>query len=217
MNGMEKSKHIYLIRHGESRANATGLREGGTSPLTTRGEQQAEVVAQRFKSIPIEVVLSSPYKRAFDTGKRISEVSGVGFEVVDMAYERKYPSTVEGLYRDNEVAKAAIATMEREWVTSDFVSDGEHFNEVLDRVKKVSALIEQRSENHIAVTAHDFFIKFFVAHHLLGEYLTAELLINQLVCNMRGANTGITYFTVTENKKWHLMSWNDHAHLGEIK
>lgn len=195
---MERLKHIYLVRHGRSRSNETGIREDRYSPLTETGEEQATFVAERFKSIPIEVVLSSPYTRALETGKRIAAASNVPLEEVSIAHERELPSTLLGKHRDDPAVKTAVAKFEYSWIRNAKVDDGEHFNDIRARVVELTELLENRSEEHIAVTTHGFFLKFFTAHHILGDYLTPDLFVNSIMTSMRTANTGITYFVVDE-------------------
>lgn len=209
----KKAKHIYLVRHGRSRANETGIREGSDSPLTVEGETQAQFVAERFKSMPIEVVLSSTYKRALDTGEKIARATGVRLETLSMAHERELPEDLHGKHRNDPVVREAVAKFEYSWIHDSFLDKGEHFIDIRERVISLTDLLESRRETHIAVTSHGFFLKFFTAHHLLGDYLTPDLFVNSIMTTMRTTNTGITYFVV-EDGKWTLSVWNDSAHLG---
>lgn len=211
---MPQLKHIYLVRHGRSRSNETGIREDRYSPLTETGEEQAAFVAERFKNIPIEVVLTSPYKRAFDTGKKIAETCKVPLEEAPMAHERELPTSLLGKHREDPAVKTAIAKFEYSWIRDSNVDDGEHFNDIMKRVVELTELLESRREEHIAVTSHGFFLKFFTAHHVLGDYLTPDLFVNSIMTSMRTTNTGITYFVVDEKGVWTLSAWNDYAHLG---
>ncbi|PCH92219.1 hypothetical protein COB80_00270 [Candidatus Kaiserbacteria bacterium] len=213
---MTSLKHIYLVRHGRSRANETGIREGKDSPLTEEGVRQAEFVAERFKSIPIEIVLSSHYKRAHDTAEKIATVNNVPIEIVDMAHERELPAEIEGKHRDDPLVHEAVAKFEYSWIHNSHIDDGEHFEDMKERARKLTEVLEARPEKHIVVATHGFFMKFFVSYHLLGEYFTPDLFVNSIMHTMFSANTGITYMFLDEKDKWTLSSWNDHAHLGEL-
>lgn len=61
----------WLIRHGESEANA-GLPATGNSgtALTSLGHQQARDVADRIQRQP-DLLITSPFRRAIDTGEPI--------------------------------------------------------------------------------------------------------------------------------------------------
>ena len=57
-------KHVRLIRHGESAANAgEASLDHATIPLTPRGVEQARLVAQSFAKAPV-LIVASPFSRA---------------------------------------------------------------------------------------------------------------------------------------------------------
>lgn len=59
---------IYLVRHGESVWNMQKVLQGQhNSPLTKKGSSQAALLAQKFKDIKFEAVLSSDLSRAQQT------------------------------------------------------------------------------------------------------------------------------------------------------
>lgn len=211
---MENVKHIYLVRHGESASNLTRIAGEKKTPLTAKGREQAEALAERFEGIPIEVVLTSDYTRAHDTARIITETCNVPLEVVGMAGEREVPEELKSLHKDDPKAKQIMKHFYYEWMHESDVHSGEHFDSVRRRVHELTALIESRPEKHIVVVSHGFFLKFFTAHHLLGPHLTPELYIDYIADRMRMSNTGITYFTVDEKHKWQLYAWSDFAHLG---
>lgn len=71
-------KTIYFIRHGESEANAKGIAAGAGMDvgLSEHGRQQAERVGKELKDKGIELVVSSPLKRAAETASIIAETIG---------------------------------------------------------------------------------------------------------------------------------------------
>lgn len=212
-------KYIYLVRHGKSRANETGVRESDphATPLTEEGRQQAKIVAERFKTIPIELVMTSPYIRAHDTADEIARVKNVPVEVIEHAYERIFPV---GEAANKPLTVPAIQKIYREldtrWRTGAAVDGGEGFYQVLERVKATSEVLAARPETHIALATHGLFTKMFVAYHLLHEYLTPELFMESIMFRMKSQNTGITFFEITKEGNWILLAWNDYAHLGEL-
>jgi len=210
-------KHIYLVRHGSSTANELEIREGAKSELTEKGEQQAAVVAERFKQIPIEVVLSSTYIRAQKTGKKIADISNVPLETMEGIQERELPDEVIGKHRSDPAVQQAVAKFEYSWIHDTHLDEGEHFRDILKRAEKVSTELSQRKEEHIAVATHGFFMVFFTAYHLLGDYFTPDLFINSFMYSLHINNTGITHFVIKEDGSWVLVSWNDSAHLGPLK
>ncbi|MFQ6729899.1 MAG: histidine phosphatase family protein [Alphaproteobacteria bacterium] len=64
-------KHFYFFRHGQTNENEVGIRYGTgiDAYLTDLGIVQAQKLSEFFKDKDIDVVYSSPYRRAIDTAK----------------------------------------------------------------------------------------------------------------------------------------------------
>lgn len=71
-------KTLYVVRHGESQANADGIVAGGLldSPLTERGRVQAHETAQKIKELDFDVMISSTQVRATETSSIIATEIG---------------------------------------------------------------------------------------------------------------------------------------------
>jgi broad specificity phosphatase PhoE len=71
-------KTIYFVRHGESEANAASIAAGGglDVELTEDGRQQAHRVGEDLKNKKIDLIVSSPMKRAFQTANIIADIIG---------------------------------------------------------------------------------------------------------------------------------------------
>ncbi|MBI2709456.1 MAG: histidine phosphatase family protein [Actinobacteria bacterium] len=88
---------IVLLRHGETEWSRTGRHTGRTDvPLTEAGEAAAAALRGRLPVARAALVLSSPLRRAADTG-RLAGVDGLGVpvEMVDDLAEWDY-GEVEG-------------------------------------------------------------------------------------------------------------------------
>jgi broad specificity phosphatase PhoE len=66
-------KTVYFVRHGETDNNAAKVYQDGFSKLSEKGKRQAEVVAERFTRIPVDVVISSDMDRALETAQFIAK------------------------------------------------------------------------------------------------------------------------------------------------
>jgi probable phosphoglycerate mutase len=65
---------LYLVRHGETTKNKYGLVQGQTEcDLSNKGIEDAKKLVPLVKDIKVDVVISSPLKRALDTAKIITE------------------------------------------------------------------------------------------------------------------------------------------------
>ena len=70
--------NVYFLRHGESRGNSARLIQGRQDlPLSERGLWQAEAAAGWLADKQIEVLLSSPLKRAVQTARAVAQVLGL--------------------------------------------------------------------------------------------------------------------------------------------
>jgi glucosyl-3-phosphoglycerate phosphatase len=63
---------FYFVRHGQTAGNASGIVQVPTIPLDETGEAQAAAAAKLLASHHIDLVVASPFKRAFDTGVAVA-------------------------------------------------------------------------------------------------------------------------------------------------
>ena len=65
---------IYTVRHGQTEWNKKGLYQGKTDvPLNEEGKKQATLVKEKLKDKKIDLIISSPLKRAKETAEIISD------------------------------------------------------------------------------------------------------------------------------------------------
>lgn len=63
---------LYLIRHGETDWNTVKRLQGATDiPLNERGEALAQATAEGMNNIPLDLIFTSPLKRAYRTAEII--------------------------------------------------------------------------------------------------------------------------------------------------
>lgn len=61
---------LYIIRHGETKLNALGRLQGWTDePLNQNGKDLAIITGEALKEVPFDLVITSPLKRARETGE----------------------------------------------------------------------------------------------------------------------------------------------------
>ncbi|WPM31440.1 histidine phosphatase family protein [Hydrogenobacter sp. T-2] len=74
-------KNLYLLRHAQSEYNEKGIFQGRLdSDLTPLGFVQARLVAQELSDKGIEIIYSSPQRRAYKTALTVADV--LGLEVI---------------------------------------------------------------------------------------------------------------------------------------
>ena len=111
-------RKIYLVRHGQYAAEATA-NDGLGGSLTDLGRRQAELTAERFSAMPIDIIFHSGLRRARETAEIIaSRLPGVNvcesallrecIPCIPLGYEAAFASlTREQVQRDAQQAREA--------------------------------------------------------------------------------------------------------------
>lgn len=81
---------LLLIRHGETPLNVARVLQPADTPLSARGQAQAEALAQRLAREPLAGLLSSDLPRAWQTATAISAATGLGVQTSSLLHERNY-------------------------------------------------------------------------------------------------------------------------------
>ena len=81
---------IYFIRHAEPDFN---VHDDFSRPLTAKGESDRTLVEEFLADKNIDVVLSSPFKRAFDTVETFARKANLTIRTIDDFRERKVDDT----------------------------------------------------------------------------------------------------------------------------
>jgi 2,3-bisphosphoglycerate-dependent phosphoglycerate mutase len=77
---------IFFVRHAESDFN---IEDDRSRPLTSKGHIDCALVTDFLQDKEIDVIISSPYKRAVDTITGISEYTGISIFTIEDFRERK--------------------------------------------------------------------------------------------------------------------------------
>ena len=79
---------LYVARHGETQWNIENKISGRTDiPLTAKGLQQAQLLAEHAKGKGIEVIIASPLLRARQTAQAVSDAIGVPVQIDERLIE----------------------------------------------------------------------------------------------------------------------------------
>ena len=76
-------KDFYLFRHGQTDMNAAGRWQGRgiDLPLNETGREQARELAAALTPAALEVVFSSPLKRAVQTAQIVAEILRIPVQI----------------------------------------------------------------------------------------------------------------------------------------
>jgi broad specificity phosphatase PhoE len=209
MGEMQKrTMRLFLVRHGETADNVEmryiGRRD---EPLTDKGRQQADRVADALSSFPIRTVYTSPLIRATDTAARIQKACGASLLVDSRLIEGSF-GRWEGLSRD-EVRQRGSPDVEQLacWESDASCSPpgGESLEEI--QVRMISLMEDLESElsgNSVVLVSHVGPIKALLAFALdVPLEATRRLFLDP--CSISVVDWGERPF---------LRLFNSHAHLG---
>ena len=204
-------KKVYLVRHGESGYGAKGIYQTYDTPLSPAGIKQAEVLARRFSTIPIDVIYASPLPRARQTADIINASL---VQNLDALREIKRPSEIIG----KPLADGPSLAIKRQLIVhvndpTWHYSDEENFYEVRDRSLELLKLLEEDEAQNILLVSHAMILRVLFMVMAFGRNAGHEIHQN-LYSHFRMTQTGITLLE-HNGRGWLLMTWNDYAHLGD--
>src|SRR6202521_2991098 len=81
---------IFLVRHGETLGNASGVVQLPDSPLSPRGIAQAERLGGRLQAEGIAAILSSDFARAVTTAEHLRRATGAPVSYDPLLQERNF-------------------------------------------------------------------------------------------------------------------------------
>lgn len=142
-------KKIYFVRHGESKANSEGIAAGAEfdSPLTTKGEAQAKKMGEVLKDKKVDLIISSPLKRALDTAKIIA--LEIGYEPKQIITNQIFIERGIGIYAGRPNGDFAEAY--EKGVLDESVETAE---DLVDRVARAIDWLASQKANRIIVVSH---------------------------------------------------------------
>lgn len=209
-------KILYLVRHGESEGNAQRIYQTPDASLSEKGKEQAYILQRRFKDIPIETLYCSTLKRAQETAKIINEIFKLPIQATNLVNEWGKATSLLGKEVEGKEAQEFQKALRSrpddpywKW------QDEESIGEVRDRTVKFLENMKRLPEKNILVVMHSLPMKMMLSIVLFGpEHI--PFVHGSSPFHVHTSNTGITVFQLPDGKEyWELLTWNDHAHLGE--
>lgn len=165
---------IYLVRHAEAMGNVEEFFQGQTDcELSEKGKKQLELLAERFRDIPIEAIYSSPLKRTIDTAEAINKYHNLTIirddgliEINGGVWEGKPWADLPKLYPvEHDLWQNKMQDF--------YVADGERMTEVFERVKNaVDKIAAENDGRTIAVVSHGCALRNFLCY-AMGKPISA--------------------------------------------
>lgn len=200
---------IILIRHGETTWNIEGRYQGQEdTPLSPRGLEQGRLLAQGLKDVPLDICISSPLQRSYQTCKFCADLHNLPV-ATDARLTEINHGDWEGVLAP-DIAKAYPVEFEQ-WHTAPHLvqmpgKGGESLEDVRRRVRAAFDEYAQKYEGKtILVAAHDAVNKAIICD-LLGLGMEHFWQIKQ-------DNTCINVLEYNEGT-WRLVLLNSVNHMG---
>lgn len=145
---------LYVVRHGETEKNKYGLIQGQTEcDLSKNGIEKAKELIPVVRNLKIDVVISSPLKRAYDTASIITE-GKYPINIDDRMIERNW-GLCEG---------ASIDDVDTVKCWNFFLNTGDNgIEKVQDLLKRVSEFLEdiknKYPDKNVLVASHSAILR----------------------------------------------------------
>lgn len=203
---------IYLIRHAEAEGNLRGVFQGIIdSDITETGAKQLDLLAERFRSIPIEAIYSSPLKRTIKTAQAVSR-----FHDLPVIIREGLIEINGGKWEDRTWGDLSVEFPEEMAVWSQDIvhfkaPGGESTRQVYDRIKAVvNAVAAENIGRTIAVVSHGMTIKTFLAY-------AAGLEWEEYKDTGWADKTAVSLIEYDDELVPHIVFANDSSHLDTLK
>jgi len=212
---MSSKRRIYLVRHGATHCNETGVMQGDDDGLSDAGVAQAHTLGKRLAKVSFDTLFSSHLPRARQTAEIISSYTNHPVLSSPVFREVSNPPSLIGLsYKDPKVVEFHREMRERANDLDWKMESEESFRE--RRARALEAFVHAAAgEGTVLVVTHGRFLKHMLFAEIFEDAFTPS--IEELALHrMPSTNTGITVFEESSRRPngWDLIAWNDHAHLG---
>ncbi|MFV9504721.1 MAG: histidine phosphatase family protein [Oscillochloridaceae bacterium umkhey_bin13] len=160
---------LIIVRHGESEWNRIHRYQGQLdAPLSELGLQQAQALAERLKSEPIDHMYTSRLQRAARTAAAIAAYHPGVPLVESEALLEIHHGEWQGKFADEIEANYAAGLAEwRAHPTRSQMPGGESFSNVLKRTLDFrEQLVAEHHDQTVLISTHDVIVKILVADAL---------------------------------------------------
>ena len=196
---------IYLTRHGETEWNIEKRLQGrGDSPLTKYGIQRAKELRDRIKNIDIDVIYSSPIKRALNTANILR-----GNKNIDIVTDDRL---MEMCFGDYEGKKIDIIQKENpNWDIKLIMQgnveicapNGENLKEVRERISKLmNKIIAENMGKSILIVTHGITLKALM-YYFKDKDVNSEVM----------GQATLTKINIDEKNNFYIEFKNDDSHF----
>jgi probable phosphoglycerate mutase len=186
---------IYLTRHGETEWNIEKRLQGrGDSPLTKDGIQRAKELRDRIKNIDIDVIYSSPIKRALNTANILRGNKNIDIVTDDRLMEMCFGDYEGTSMVDKHEDMKIYFERPKEYVVKNGVEPYE------DVFARINSFLDELTSNprykdsNIFVATHGGMLRGFL-------YLLKDIDLNEYWGNGLHKNGAVTIVEIKDGKR----------------
>ncbi|MGE5473599.1 MAG: histidine phosphatase family protein [Ignavibacteriales bacterium] len=201
---------IIFVRHGEAEGNFERIFHGQTdSKLTEKGHSQAKKAAEKLKNEDIDVIYSSPLKRAYETAEYIAKEKNINNIIADDGLMEIYGGEWENVRWDD---LPQIWPEEYEnWENRPHLHcmpAGESMKQAYDRiVYTVSRIANENKGKNICIVTHGTVLRALMCYIYRKPF-------EDLITVSWYDNTAITIVEFINNS-FKVILEGDNSHLGD--
>ena len=134
--------YLFIVRHGETKANKKGIDAGPLDyPLTKKGVKEVSFIAKAISKVKFNAVYSSPVFRAVETAKILAEPHKLKVKKLEELTEAK-------------LKPQYIGQKGRHHLLSDPEAFTETNKDVLNRTSKAIEIIKNQEKGNVIVVSH---------------------------------------------------------------
>ncbi len=201
---------LVFVRHGEAEGNIKRIFHGWTdSELTDKGYHQAERVAIRLKDENIDLIYSSPLKRAYETARLIARQQNIQ-EIITLEGLKEIHG---GKWENEKWDELPVKWPDdyNTWETSPHLHCmpmGESMKEAFERiVDTIQDIVKQNEGKNICIVTHGTVLRTLICFFYGKPF-------EDLVTISWHDNTSVTIVEF-DNKGFEVFAEGDNSHLGE--
>lgn len=134
--------YLFIVRHGETKANERGIEAGPLDyPLTRKGVKEALFIARTLSKVKMNAVYSSPVFRAVETAKILARPHELKVRTLEELTEAKLKPKFVGKKGRHHILTNPEAFSETN-------------GELLERTGRAIEIIKKEAEGNVVVVSH---------------------------------------------------------------
>lgn len=206
--------HVYFVRHGESEGNVAMVHQGVDVALSPFGVAQSRALANYFKKIPIDAIISSDLRRARGTAEIIAGAIGKDVSLVSLFREPTLPKELIGMpIASKDVQHIHDLRILNQDDPHWKYSDEENYFDATKRAGEALQMLKELPFEKVVVVSHSHFVFYLVANIFFPEGISPKD-FRQFKTHADIANAGVTLCEFDKQKQdWKLLSWNNNMTL----